>query len=238
MNEESYNEEYSLDGLREAEAALIRINQLLGQITARQEKAASEIASGISKANSEIEKLNGKIERDTGRALSSMVSGTKSTAQAMRGVWQGFLDFFITQIIAKMNRSLGSLIPGGGGIFGGLFGGILSLLGLEEGGIVKGSRAGTPVIVGENFTDELVIPLSKLNLGGYVGGLSNGAFNQPPHSGGVPEPPQVNLYPQFIIENNSPLDADIEIYRMANSGRASVEATALHSAAPEVNDAG
>ncbi len=234
MNQESYSEEYSLDGLREAESALIRINQLLEQITAKQEKAIGEISRGINSASAEIEKLNSKIERDTGRALSSMVSGTKTTAQAMRGVWQGFLDFFLGQIIAKMNRALGGLTPGGGGIFGALFGGILSLLGLQEGGIVKGSRGGTPVIVGENFTDELVIPLSKLNLGSYASGI--GGTDQEILYKGPPYTPQVNLYPQFIIENNSPLDADIEIYKMAKSGKESVEAAGLNGGAGGTQD--
>lgn len=236
MNQESYSEEYSPDGLREAEAALMRINQLLEQITAKQEKAVGEISRGINGASAEIEKLNNKIERDTGRALSSMVSGTKTTAQAMRGVWQGFLDFFLGQIIAKMNRALGGLMPGGGGIFGALFGGILSLFGLQEGGVVKGSRGGTPVIVGENFTDELVIPLSKLNLGSFAGSIGGSAPS--PDYNGIPEPPQVNLYPQFIIENNSPLDADIEIYRMANSGKESVEAAALNGVTGGTQDVG
>lgn len=33
MEQENYNEGYSLDGLHEAEATLLRIDQLLGQIT-------------------------------------------------------------------------------------------------------------------------------------------------------------------------------------------------------------
>ncbi len=234
MEQENYNEGYSLDGLYETEAALMRINQLLEQITAKQEKAIADISHGITAANTEIEKLNARIERDTGRALSSMVSGTKTAAQAMRGVWQGFLDFFLTQIISKMNRALGSLSTGGGGIFGTLFGGILSLFGLQEGGVVKGSRTGTPVIVGENFTDELVIPLSKLNLGDYAGNFGSNVST--PDYGRTVEPPQVNLYPQFIIENNSPLDADIEIYRMAGSGKEAVANAALTGATTEVND--
>ncbi|MCP4231263.1 MAG: hypothetical protein GY771_14095 [bacterium] len=235
MDEESYNEDYSLDGLQEAETALMRINQLLEQISAKQEKAVGELSNGVRRASRDIEKLNVKIERDTGRAISSMVTGTKSAAQAMRGVWQGFLDFFLTRIISKMNSALGGLVPGGGGIFGALFGGILSLFGLEEGGVVRGTRSGTPVIVGENFTDELVIPLSKLNPGDYAGRLT-GSGRDRAHNAATPEPPLVNLYPRFVIENNSPLDADIEIYRLASDGKEALDSTYLDDKSAEVTD--
>jgi hypothetical protein len=150
-------------------------------------------------------------------------------------LWQGFLDFFLTQIISRMNSALGMLTPGGGGIFGALFGGILSLFGLQEGGIVKGSRAGTPIIVGENFTDELVIPLSKLNLDDYAGRSTGSAHDRAGYSV-APEPPQVNIYPRFVIENHSPLNADIEIYRLASNGKEALRNASLDGGSGEISN--
>jgi len=223
MKDGFYNEE-SLVNLNEAEEALFRISLLLDQISQRQEKVVSEMGNSVRSVSSDVEKLNSKMERDTGKALASMVTGTKSATSAMRSVWSSFLNFFLTTIIQQMSGAIGGL-AGGGGAFGALLGGVLSLIGLEKGGVVKGSRVGTPVVVGENFTDELVIPLSKLNLGGFansVGGGSNGTS-----SAQSSEPLQVNLYPQFVIENNSPLDSDISLYEMTRSGKAALESTNL-----------
>ena len=207
----------SVEELRDVEQTLERINERLAEISRRQEEMAASVGSGIRKAARDVEEFNRKMERDTSRALAGMIAGTKSAANAMRGIWQNFLSFFLNRIIKQMNQALGGLVGGGGGgFFGALFGGLLGLFGLQEGGLVRGTREGRLFVLGENFTDELVVPLSKL-AAGYSGG----------GPGELEVKPQVSVFPRFVIENNAPLDAEMRIYEMAETGRRLVAATGL-----------
>jgi len=208
----------SADELRNVEQTLERINEQLAEISRRQEEMAASVGSGVRKATRDVEEFNRRMERDTSRALAGMIAGTKSAADAMRGIWQNFLSFFLNRIIEQMNRALGGLVGagGGGGFFGALFGGLLGLFGLQEGGLVRGTREGRLFVLGENFTDELVVPLTKLAAGRSDGG-----------PGQLEVGPQVSVFPRFVIENNSPLDAEMRIYEMAEAGRRLVAATDL-----------
>jgi len=71
MKDGFYNEE-SLVNLNEAEEALFRISLLLDQISQRQEKVVSEMGNSVRSVSSDVEKLNSKMERDTGKALHSI----------------------------------------------------------------------------------------------------------------------------------------------------------------------
>jgi hypothetical protein len=210
----------SAEELRDVEQTLARINEQLAEISRRQEEMAASVGSGIRKATRDVEEFNTKMEKDTSRALAGMISGTKSAADAMRGVWQSFLQFFLNRIIKQMNQALGGLVGGGGGgFFGALFGGLLGLFGLQEGGLVRGTRRGRLFMLGENFTDELVVPLSKI-AAGYSGG-------GPGTPGALEVRPQVSIFPRFVIENNAPLDAEIRVYELAETGRRLVASTGL-----------
>ncbi|UCE26834.1 MAG: hypothetical protein JSW52_10890 [Candidatus Coatesbacteria bacterium] len=207
----------SADELRDVELTLERINEQLAEISRRQEEVAASVGSGIRKAARDVEEFNRKMERDTSRALAGMIAGTKSAANAMRGVWQNFLSFFLNRIIEQISGALGGLVGGGGGgFFGALFGGLLGLFGLQEGGLVRGTREGRLFVLGENFTDELVVPLSKIAAGRSAGG-----------PGQLEVTPQVSIFPRFVIENNAPLDAEMRVYEMAETGRRLVAATDL-----------
>lgn len=214
-------ERLPVEELRDIEQTLARINEQLAEISRRQEEMAASVGSGIRKATRDVEEFNRKMEKDTSRVLAGMITGTKSAANAMRGIWQNFLQFFLNRIITQMNQALGGLVSGGGGggFFGTLFGGLLGLFGLQEGGLVKGTREGRLFVLGEDFTDELVVPLSKI-AAGYSGGSSGG-------SGAFEVKPQLSVFPRFVIENNAPLDAEIRIYELAETGRRMVAATGL-----------
>lgn len=210
----------SAEELRDIEQTLARINEQLAEISRRQEEMAASVGSGIRKATRDVEEFNRKMEKDTSRALVGMMTGTKSAADAMRGIWESFLQFFLNRIIKQMNQALGGLVGGGaGGFFGALFGGLLGLFGLQEGGLVRGTRKGSLFVLGENFTDELVVPLSKI-AAGYSAGGSGG-------SGALEARPQVSIFPRFVIENNAPLDAEIRVYELAETGRRLVASTGL-----------
>ena len=75
-------------------------------------------------------------------------------------------------------------------------------------------------MLGENYTDELVVPLSKL-------GLTANAV--PSYPSPAASPPPVVVSPQFIIENRMPLEPDLAIYQLAEQGRVKMAARTLTS---------
>ena len=216
-------------GLADAADAVADLNRQLAELEGRPARVFREMSREVKAAGDDVARLNRTLEAGTTDALAGLLAGTRRTRRALEQVWEGFLHFFASRVVAGLKGALGSVMPSPGGLLGSLFGGLLSLFGLQEGGLVRGSRAGTPVVVGENFTDELIVPLRKL-------GVS--ALDVPAGpAGAAAGPAAVNVYPQFVIENRTPLEADLAIYRLAERGRARAAAGAM-VAAPEVRREG
>jgi hypothetical protein len=205
---------------------LAELNRHLAELEARSGRAFSALSRDANAAAADVRRLNREIEAGMADALAGLLSDTRKTRRALQDIWEGFLSFFARRIVAGMKGALTGAVPSPGGVFGSVVGGILSLFGLQEGGFVRGSAAGTPVLVGENFTDELIVPLKKLGLSApEVAGVAGPAA--------AVAPPAVNVYPQFVIENRTPLEADLAVYRLAESGRVRAAARRLN-AAPDV----
>lgn len=200
-------------------ASLADVNRQLAELEQRQSRAFRGMSREIGAAGRDVDRLNRSIETGAADALAGLLTDTRKTRQALENIWEGFLTFFSRRVVAGLAGALGGLLPSPGGLFGNLLGGLLGLIGLQEGGLVRGSRLGTPIIVGEDFTDELIVPLKKLGLNAIDVGRAGPA----PTSAGA----EVNIYPQFVIENRMPLEADLAIYHLAEQGRARVAARAL-----------
>lgn len=200
-------------------ASLADVNRQLADLEQRQTRVLRGMSREVGAANRDVERLNRSIENGAADALSGLLTDTRKTRQALESIWEGFLTFFSRRVVAGLAGALAGVLPSPGGLFGSLLGGLLGLVGLQEGGLVRGSRAGTPVVVGEDFTDELIVPLKKLGLSAFDVGRTGPAAA----AAGA----EVNVYPQFVIENRTPLEADLAIYRLAERGRARVAARAL-----------
>jgi len=200
----------NLANLGEAERRLERISQLLAEIEGRQERVMRGVGREVRAAAADVQRLNRDIEKGTSEALAGLLSDTRKTRRALERIWEGFLQFFASRIVRGLSGALANILPSPGGLFGSLLGGLLGIFGLQEGGLVRGTRGGRLFVLGENFTDEVVVPLKELGLPAREAGAA------PSIPGGAAE---VNVYPQFVIENRTPLEADFEIYKLAERGR-------------------
>lgn len=207
---------------------LQEVRQTMRGVEVESARAFAALAREARGAAAEVSALNHLIEQETADAFAAMLRGASETRRAMERIWDGFLRYFSGRVVRGIAAALGRVVPSPGGIFGSLLGGILSLIGLQHGGLVRGTREGRPFLLGENYTDELVIPLSRV-------GLNVPATREPGVWWGPPSlwAPQVNVYPQFVIENRAPLEADIAVYELAERGRVRVRDRAL-VAPPEV----
>jgi len=171
-------------------------------------RAFGAVARDARAAAGDVAALNRLIQEGAQDAFAEMSRGAGATRRAMERIWDGFLRYFSSHVVRGLGAALGTIMPSPGGILGSLLGGFLSLFGLQRGGVVRGTREGRPFLLGENFTDELVVPLSRVAL---PAGAAAGAM---PFAA-----PEVNVYQQFVIENRTPLEADIAIYHLAERGR-------------------
>lgn len=200
------------DNLGDVEERLQRVDQLLAELDARQRRVWRDMGRDVRAASADVERLNRTIEEGATEALEGLLTGTRRTRQAMEHIWSGFMHYFSSQVVRGIAGALGGILPSPGGVFGSLVRGFLGLFGLQEGGLVRGSREGRVFRLGENFTDELVVPLTKLGLTAADVGPAAA-----PAAGAAAA--EVNVYPQFVVENRSPLEADLVIYRLAERGR-------------------
>ncbi len=195
----------------EMETRLQRVNQLLAEMETKERRVTAAMGRDVRAVTADVQRLNRTIEDGATDALEGMLTHTRRTRQAMEQIWTGFARFFAARVVRGLAGALAGIMPSPGGIFGSLVGGLLGLFGLQEGGLVRGTREGRPFVLGENFTDELVVPLKKL-------GVAAGDLSAAPAAAAAP-PPEVNVYPQFIVENRAPLEADLTVYRLAEKGR-------------------
>jgi hypothetical protein len=129
----------------------------------------------------------------------------KETLNAsLRNLGKSVMDGSVQGIAKSILPTLAGAIP----VIGPFLQGFMSLLPFAEGGIVRGSRFGIPAIVGERYTDEMVMPLSQL------GRMMNAPLPATSAGGNV----NVELHLSGALVDTAHLQR--EVYRAAQAGQA------------------
>jgi len=123
---------------------------------------------------------------------------------SLRNLGKAVVDTSAQGIAKSIIPSLAGSIP----FIGPVLSGLLSLLPFAEGGIVRGSRFGIPAIVGERYTDEMVMPLSQL------GRMMNAPLPAAGNGGNV----NVELHLSGALVDTTHLQR--EVWRAARAGQA------------------
>jgi hypothetical protein len=121
-------------------------------------KNLSGIKGELNKTRKDLNTLKMTAEATTGDVLNR----SYILFDEFKSLTEGMLTNAVGTFTGILEQALSSL-GGGGGIFDWL-GGLFSFLPfLQEGGVIKGSEKGVPAVIGENYTDEVVLPLHKLS---------------------------------------------------------------------------
>ena len=113
--------------------------------------------------------LNRELLSELEQPLTRFISGMLDSASTARQVWnQLFSDLkaSITRFLASqavkglLNFVANAFLPGAGNLFGGIIGNIF-FKGAQHGEHIPGSRSGQVRIVGENNTEEVIIPTRR-----------------------------------------------------------------------------
>ena len=123
---------------------------------------------------------------------------------SLRNLGKAVVDTSVQGIAKSIIPSVAGSIP----LIGPFLQGFMGLLPFAEGGIVRGSRFGIPAIVGERYTDEMVMPLSQL------GRVMNAPLPSASSGGNV----NVELNLSGALVDTAHLQR--EVYRAAQAGQA------------------
>ena len=152
-----------------------------------------------------------KLVNQVDRQLTGLTDGVLSNMRSLSRGFESFASSLLSQSIELLSNIVSNLLSGasgGGGFWSGLVSGLSSFLPFfQEGGLVRGTEKGLTAVVGEKFTDELIIPVDRF-----------------PQLGIRTEPTQViiNEAPIHIDMTHSLVtgsDLDQVIYKAAERGR-------------------
>jgi hypothetical protein len=147
--------------------------------TKAQEKIKQQLEEFFEFEQEIIEANQAEIEQSF-LAIGSIIESTATNLAtgladaATRGSedWKNFFNdlkkqivsFLASQAVKALLNFVASALTGGaaGNLFGSVLPGLGQILGFQSGGVIKGSPQGHIVRVGENNTDEVIIPISKL----------------------------------------------------------------------------
>jgi predicted PurR-regulated permease PerM len=173
-------------------------NELPEQEDLTKKKLSSELPMWAKTANAETAKLDKQLQQAQKNAESFAQSIAGSLTNGIMGMWDAiergdnvldafsnFLKDMVKQLAAAVIQAIlfqtimsalgfGGAGAGGGGAAGGIIGGLGSILGFAEGGIVSQP---TIAMVGEGGQSEAIMPLNKL------GNMMNSTFNAGAMSG-------------------------------------------------------
>lgn len=137
---------------------LRQVERSFESLSSTASRSQRAVSTQISEAFRAISKMDHQVSDLTGGVLSRM--------QALTRHFEGFSSHLLNQAMDLVNNMISTIMSafgGGGGGFWGFLGGLFSFLPfLQEGGLVRGTERGLPAVIGERFTDELIIPLDRL----------------------------------------------------------------------------
>lgn len=144
------------DIIREQRRNISELRREHGELLRHSRKSLGEIKSNIERTKKGVDTLKVTTRATTEDTMNRAFILYDEFVNLSEGMLTNAVETF-TSILSEALSSLG------GGGFLGFLGGLLSFIPfLQEGGIVKGSGGGTPAIIGENYTDEIIIPLSRV----------------------------------------------------------------------------
>jgi hypothetical protein len=190
-------------GLTEELRLLKQIEQSLEAVSQASARCQRTVSTQVSESN--------KLVNQVDRQISGLTEGVLSNMSSLSRGFASFASSLLSQSVDLLSNIVSNLLSGatgGGGFWSGLIGGLFSFLPFfQEGGLVRGTEKGLTAVVGEKFTDELIIPMDRV-----------------PQLGLGSEPRQViiNEAPIHIDMTHSLVtgsDLDRAVYKAAERGR-------------------
>jgi hypothetical protein len=156
----------------------------------------------------DMRRMSNQLFLDISKLLKETLFDTGKWKDALsanlRNLGKSVMDTSAQGIAKSIIPSLAGAIP----IIGPFLQGFMRLLPFAEGGIVRGSNFGVPAIVGERYTDEMVMPLSQL------GRMMNAPLPAAGNGGNV----NVQLHLSGALIDTTHLQR--EVWRAAKAGQA------------------
>ncbi|OQX90117.1 MAG: hypothetical protein B6D57_04810 [Candidatus Coatesbacteria bacterium 4484_99] len=196
---------YSNDDLyRKFDQVLSRLEERQNTFLDKSSRTFSTIYGNILGLDSNLNRVSRRFDSILNKAL-----GHSDTLLAnFTELTQNALSIATDTFKSILESALNSI--GGGGFFSILSGFLSFIPFFQEGGIIKGTRKGTPAIIGERFTTEVILPLEKLeNI------ISSG--NPPETKGVVINEGDINIEVKGSLTDRETLID--EVYKAAMTGR-------------------